>query len=124
MTKPITLTIDRKRWARGGKNGEAALLNTDGNMCCLGFACKKLGVSEEQLLNKSMPESVVVASTNPLSSAQRKNLTRLVTTKKINRAAALSAASFNDATDLTESERETKVKELLTDLGFKVRFVG
>lgn len=54
MTKLITLTIDRKRWARGGKKGEAALLNDEGNMCCLGFACKKLGVSEEQLAQRSM----------------------------------------------------------------------
>ena len=45
-----TLTIDRGKWARGGHNGLPALLNDDGNQCCLGFAALQItGLSEEQI---------------------------------------------------------------------------
>ncbi len=46
------LIIDRSNWARGGIGGVASLLNTDGNMCCLGFLCSNLcDVPLQQLLD-------------------------------------------------------------------------
>lgn len=47
----MKLTIDRDKWARGGNNGAAALLNDDGNMCCLGFLAIELGLSAAQIKN-------------------------------------------------------------------------
>ncbi len=45
-----SLTIDRLKWARGKNNGVSALLNPDGNMCCLGFAALQItGLTEEQI---------------------------------------------------------------------------
>ncbi len=32
-----SFTIDRKRWVRGDIGGDSALLNGEGNMCCLGW---------------------------------------------------------------------------------------
>lgn len=38
----MELTISRKKWARGGKKGLAALLNKQGNRCCLGTLARNL----------------------------------------------------------------------------------
>ncbi len=44
------LVIDRQKWARGKSNGVSALLNSDGNMCCLGFAAIQItGLTPDQI---------------------------------------------------------------------------
>ena len=45
----MKLLIDRLRWARGGNNGNAALLNEDGNMCCLGFLAIEMGLTRDDI---------------------------------------------------------------------------
>ena len=47
-----SLTIDRARW------GKRFLRNEDDTMCCLGFACLKLGVPADVLMHKAMPENL------------------------------------------------------------------
>jgi len=45
-----TLTIQRDKWARGKNNGLSALLNDDGNMCCMGFAAIQItGLTPDQI---------------------------------------------------------------------------
>ena len=75
------LTIDRSKWINGSvffpkgaksgtpsselfeqeekvndKYGYTALLNQEGMMCCLGFACKAAGVPKDRLIDRSNPE--------------------------------------------------------------------
>ena len=45
----MDLEIDRELWARGGHNGASALMNSDGKMCCLGFAAIQAGLSEGEI---------------------------------------------------------------------------
>jgi len=52
--------IDRAKWARGRMGGKSALLNSENNMCCLGFACLELGATQHDIFNKSMPYSGLV----------------------------------------------------------------
>lgn len=46
----MKLVIDRLKWARGGMNGPPMLLNSDGNMCCLGFAAIECGLKDSDIL--------------------------------------------------------------------------
>lgn len=46
------LVIDYNKW------GQSALLNLEGKMCCLGFACKKLGASENQMFGRALPRHI------------------------------------------------------------------
>ena len=52
------LIIDRSKWRTGGhkyneSHGKTLLLNTQGNMCCLGFYCLQLGeLTENEIKNK------------------------------------------------------------------------
>jgi hypothetical protein len=112
--KLISLRIDRKRWCRGGINGDASLLNGEGAMCCLGFACKKLGLTPKQINNVGLPADV----------ADRSKLGLLVNTKGGTRKLAQDAAGLNDNPDLEESDREVALVPVLKKLGFKVSFVG
>lgn len=49
----MKFTVDRTRWARqdneGPYMGEPALLNEQGNMCCLGFCAYQMNVSKDDL---------------------------------------------------------------------------
>lgn len=56
------VVIDRSKWRSGGAGSSASgtgltkLLNGDGYMCCLGFACGQLaGVSQKDLLDTPTP---------------------------------------------------------------------
>ncbi len=120
MSKLISLRIDRWRWARGGRNGDAALLNNEQAMCCLGFACKKLGVSEDDLLNRSTPADLPALKDKlaPMVRRARKG------GGYVDRAATDEAVTINDRADLEDPEREAQLKPVLAKLGFKVYFVG
>lgn len=59
----MELVIDRTKWRRGGSkrdftDGETALLNNQGMMCCLGSACIASGLSRGQILGEPEPWSV------------------------------------------------------------------
>lgn len=57
-----TLKITRSKWLRDNGNDPeyiGLLLNDEGGMCCLGFACKQLaGMEDKELLDLGTPASV------------------------------------------------------------------
>jgi hypothetical protein len=120
MTKLIPLRINRKRWARGSKNGNSELLNSEGNMCCLGFACRKLGLKPDDILNMGTPASAVAL----LETSKHAMLDPLVTKQMCNRAAVRLAVYENDDTLISDDVREARLVPILAQLGFKVSFVG
>lgn len=119
----IKLRIDRKRWARGGINGDAALLNDDQAMCCLGFACRKLGVPEKAMFNIGTP---VRLATEPNLRGNLETLIRRARTGGgyVDRMNTDEAVAINDDQDIDDTEREAKLKPVLAKLGFDVYFVG
>ena len=55
----MKLTIDRERWLRGEGSTNSKLLRlSDGKMCCLGFYCIALGLSQEQIREVNSPIGV------------------------------------------------------------------
>lgn len=109
------LRIDRRRWVRGHIGGRSALLNEEGNMCCLGFACRKEGIPEKDLKDVLNPFQV---------KNSRERVLSLVTKRGYNRKATGDAVDINDNTIITEQEREAQLKPVLAKLGYKVVFTG
>lgn len=130
----IKLTIDRTRWARGGKNGQAALLNTGGTMCCLGFACRALGLEEAEIREEGDPDEVA----NRLKGDRAALLQPLCYQADVldddgdetrafewrDKAGVITAMAVNDDDNLADDDREAKLTPVLASLGFDVEFVG
>lgn len=119
-----TLTIDRKKWVNGNNcsysynptAGISALLNREGYMCCLGFACMQLlGKSEAEISCVSYPFDL-----NELSIFTEKdsygqyNHTRL----------ASMAASINDNRLTTREYKEEALIDLFAQYDIKVEFIN
>ena len=116
-----TLKIDRAKW-RNGTNGKgnSRLLNEDGFMCCLGFACKADGLDDSNIFNKWYPDCLdYTPLLNPENvlftpgNFEEGNLNlrpQLITT--------------NDSINLENSERETRLKELFKKLDIDLVFEG
>lgn len=101
---PVTeLIIDRTRW------GQAALLNNDGTMCCLGFLSKACGVSDDLLVGVAYPQLAWI--------------NRFGVNKEFAGAVAL-AASINDSSQYTKEEKEIILIQLFKDNGIALTFTG
>jgi hypothetical protein len=125
--KLIPLTIDRNKWARGGYNGEAALLNDDGNMCCLGFACRASGLAAKTIKGIGLPGDLPDESLDPVRMAKKLGkLVKRTTTDGIYSDGRYvdDAVCTNDDNNISESMREYRLKPILKKLGFSVKFVG
>jgi hypothetical protein len=101
--KVLVCTVNRKTWARGNKNMPAEedefgeknhLLNEIGSRCCLGFLGQNCSVSDEVMLNTTMPGYLPPEeySKYPTLDAPYSNWEDF--------------AAINDNPNLTEAERE------------------
>ena len=48
----LDVVIDRTKWGHGIQGGY--LLQRNDKMCCLGFICKKIGLSDESIFNTGL----------------------------------------------------------------------
>lgn len=114
-TKLTKLTIDRGRWANGGNTGRPAvgttmLLNEQGNMCCLGFACNAAGVPKDHLKGLGIP-SQLIRSLHSLALDQIASI-------------EYEAISLNDSPDAHPMTREAQLKRLFSRVGIELKFEG
>lgn len=107
-----TVTVRRSEWARGGRNGDARLLNTNGCMCCLGFAiCQITKIKKSDIDGEKMPEEVF----------NRKSF--LTEEDGCNNSFAEEASFINDTKDLLEKHREKKLKDLFKKNDINLKFI-
>lgn len=126
----MKLTIDRSKWANPGlDNGSSMLLNSDGGMCCLGFACIAAGVPEEEIFDRGEPEGLDVAAVKRAPDGWSSLLWHIeeadyspavVGNSKFARA----AIRINDDVLYTQAEREEKLIKLFADNGVELEFTG
>ena len=103
------IIIDRETWLRGeGKDNSFLLRGSDKKMCCLGFYFNQCGVSEETLLNKGSPMC--------LGEANLPKETLWL------RGVAGTLMAINDSTYYPEADRESKIKKIFAEFGYKVKF--
>lgn len=111
------LVIDRQRWARG-ESQSTRLLGEDGKLCCLGFCMAQLGVSRVALLGQGLPHEAIDEQSEFLANVEG----TLVTTNEsddgeggcylqyADTELVTEAINANDASDITEAEREERIK--------------
>lgn len=119
----LEVTIARSNWNRAIPKveyrehfGPTALLNEEGNMCCLGFVCKAMGISDEQMADRAYPQS---------TGLEIPQLTQFYD-ESYPRDSALScaAAAINDNPAIPPKEKEKQLKNLFLEKNIKLKFVG
>lgn len=114
------LKINRAKWRTGGDsdyqtgNGDTQLLNHEGFMCCLGFRCNQLGIPKGDLVDVGEP--------NQLS--EEWIIPDLVNRNGYNTLFCGKAIDINDDEDITQREREKRIKNHFSKKGIKVIFTG
>jgi hypothetical protein len=109
------LTINRSRWARttvGQRKGFSELLNSDNNMCCLGFACIALGASPEEISDLGQPQLV----------ATNHSLYPLVTPDRRLSGFSENAININDNYRTSDSTKEKMLTVLFATEGIALTF--
>lgn len=123
----IPLVIDRERWARGGKPGTLLLNDKDGSMCCLGFACLAAGVPSSKLIDMGSPEDLAITPALAAFVTQEEDPDSYddeeISYRSGNNSSTEAAIDVNDDKELTDPEREDRLKPILAKLGFDVTFV-
>lgn len=113
-SKYTNLVIDRKRWRRGGKYEDVALLDDKGQMCCLGFLAKQCGIKlyrGEQCDYDSLDSEDIEKLPYGFIDAPQ------CPTKLHN-----DLIDTNDDKSLRGKEREEKIKQLMLKANVKVTF--
>jgi hypothetical protein len=121
-----TLVIDCQKWARktvGVEKGESLLLNSQGNMCCLGFACKQLcelddscidGKGEPNEISRKLP--FLVEAVDDFDEENGEYI-RYEDTDLSGRAICI-----NDNADTTDTEKEQLLFTLFAKHGIQLTF--
>lgn len=123
-----TLTIDRKTWARGGRGGQSALLNADGNMCCLGFLGKACGAQDSKL-DVAMPSDTGVTDARVTYWSNLANIlwpTELFEHHDsghfVSSDLERHISDINDDVTIDDAERESKLRPLFKKIGYRLEF--
>lgn len=111
-----TIVVDRKTWLRGEPGVSWLRRARDNKQCCLGFMCKQLGQTDDQILQKPSPQSVEWG----WQTATLKDVL-----KRDGAETALSRAMyFNDQNDIDEAQREWVIQQALAPIGITMVFTG
>jgi hypothetical protein len=121
--KLVTVRVNRKRWLRAKKQKEEIFSSylyrpCDGKMCCLGFACRAVGMSVKDIHGQLRPGNVG----DQLRATSLRGLVNPKTTDNDSRVAQR-MMDLNDALPkgMTPTARERKLRELGKKAG--IRFV-
>ncbi len=125
----IKVQIDRKTWLRGvGSNDsvyKVRLRTEEGEQCCLGFVCKKLGLKNKDILDVGRPGHLVRYDNFAQRNAKEKLTPVLLKVKEpTEKAWVEEAITINDDSLMSETEREEKLTKLFAKNGLDVKFVG
>lgn len=133
--KILKVVVNRKKWARGGEGGNSSLLNTRGNMCCLGFAAMATGkVKRKDIRDRGGPEDLDV----DLFYGNKHPLPQLLTRRRSNNKTCTALIEVNDSCPendpsdipfldrpiLKGSVRESRIKALGKKVGIAFTFKG
>lgn len=129
-----TFVINRAKWLTGeylvydkegnfvdGQQRNSSLRDPmSGLMCCLGQACRQLGIGTKTINSMGEPEDLDKASAiSVLKAAGLIQRGRPLNTKT-----ARSLMTINDNSGVTRAQRESKVRTLFKKIGWAVKFTG
>lgn len=133
----VVVIVDRSKWRCGGNgpsylehgNGPTSLLNPQGYMCCLGFACEQLGVERHALMGTASPGHLVEYAQNDPKWQPEVDKVKPYMLEGVdepgNSDIVVKCININD-TKLVESkeQREQLLIEATKDAPFTFQFVG
>jgi hypothetical protein len=113
--------IDRTKWARvnqEGKqvNGESALENYKGGMCCMGFFCKQVYPSFENLIREAYPSDIGITELSRINDPDEASLEAQLVD--------VNDRCIEETRPLTDQEQEDRIKSLFAQVGVEVEFVN
>lgn len=107
----LKVIVNRKTWYRGQGGPGSRLLLEDGRRCCVGFLAKRLGASDETLLEEcDLLALTPCKQTDSFSNSYDDTLNR--------------AYNVNDNNKLTEEDREATLKDIGKKMGVQFIFRG
>ena len=122
-----TFTIDCNTW-RCGDNGDykfgegnTALLNDEGFMCCLGQVALQLDVHEADLLGKGEPDQLDIDIELLTIRYNGDEEEEFIIANSV---LSLDAMRINDSTESTVSQKMKELKELFNDKGYDLEFIN
>lgn len=109
----MKVKVYRDSWSRGTYS---KLLDEKGKMCCLGFVCKTLGVTDEEMLDVIAPDCIAdTGKVGPLIEGEHED--EIVNTEWVT-----DAVDINDADDIDDTEREADLLRLCERADAPVQF--
>jgi len=112
-----SFTINRADWMRGQGDSTGKLYVPEyGEMCCLGFFCKALGIPKAEMEDLAIPSELYHLNKIPKWLLYDEDLSTQDDLGKL--------LDLNDSDIIEDSERELKIKEIFKKRGIKVKFVG
>lgn len=123
----MIVRVSRKRWGRGEKGG-GQLLDSHGKMCCLGFACRQVGLKVADIKKAGLPLGAynrIVALDHLVPETFLNSPLLHINSEgmRTNSGLSMAAAIINDSLALTDKVRERKLRTLFKKHGHKIVFV-
>lgn len=121
-----TVIIQREKWANGFTrntfNHGNKLLNGNGTMCCMGFACVSLGVPKYKIQDQGFPSNVSVKL--PVKANQ--NLLYWLVSRQYSLSVINDGLKESATSDKFSSvkELEAAVKQAFSEKNILVKFIG
>jgi len=115
----MKFTVERNKWLRGQGAAQSDLLNSAGKMCCLGFYSLACGLRYENILHVTSPASI----DDSLLTGELSKLVELSSDGYVNTPDCLRLMIINDDVELTDNQREARLKILFTKLNIEVEFL-
>ena len=134
MKEKFKFEISRSDWTRGrGSDSDTYLLERGGGKCCLGFAALALGYKEghiegvnrpEEVVNNLMRNNVKEGDANLwFDGSVRRNDSPFVRDYFCISETMEEIIKCNDSDEISDEEREEKLKILFSKMGAEVDFV-
>jgi len=112
------LVIDRSMWGAG-----SLLRPGDGKMCCLGFASKACGATDDEIKGLDFPPPYFIDKYGlPKWMCLSPKFEHLCVDEGL--APPLRATSINDTVHISDSERESELIKLFNYNGIELSFIG
>lgn len=116
-------TVDYSKWRCGGQDdqttlgkGGTYLLNQEGYRCCLGFVESQLGLSDEEIFEKTYPYTTMVENILAIRNDEVYNWR--------NTQFAQRATSINDNSSISHSFRIWQLKTHFANFGYELEFIN
>ena len=116
----MKFVVKRSKWVvneDGSLFGDSRLLNEEDKMCCLGFCCRQLGATEDEIKGMNLPHRLKDAGERfPMFAVARR--------RKVHLASSLAqkASRINDDRSIDRKEKERLLIDLFAKHGHEIVF--